>query len=127
MKKMISIALIFMFLFESSGLKELVKMPILIHHFYEHKAKHPADNFLNYIAKHYNNPQESESAHDKETDQQLPFKSSDSYQAHISAFIVTEYKILPVVYDIKSKQYNSHTESAIITRSFDIWQPPKSV
>jgi hypothetical protein len=127
MKKITSIVLILLLLFETSGLKELVKMPLLIHHYFEHKATHPSDNFLGFIAKHYTGSQKSESAHDKKTDNQLPFKSADCFQTHVSAFIVSEHQVLPVVFDIKLKQYTVYPESALVSRPFDIWQPPKIV
>ena len=125
MKKIISIVLILLILFETSSLKELIKTPVLIHHYFEHITIHPKDNFISFILKHYSDKQESDSAHDKKTDAQLPFKSTDSFPANISAFIITETKISAVILNIESSAFFTGCDSNIFTRSFDIWQPPK--
>jgi len=125
MKKTTVILFITLFLLETSGLKEIIKTPLLIHHYFEHIASHPKDDFISFITKHYITEQRSDSAHDKKTDTQLPFKSLESFQAHISAFIISEAKISAVIFNTESPTFTVCGASAIFSRSFDIWQPPK--
>lgn len=127
MKKTTVILFIVSFLLETSCLKELIKMPLLIHHYFEHITCHPKDNFISFISKHYAGEQNSDSVHDKETDKQLPFKSTENFQAHISAFILSKIKIAAVIFDTEPATFSAIRTSTIFSRSYDIWQPPKLV
>lgn len=127
LKRTVVILFVISFLLETSGLKELVKTPFLLHHYTEYAANHPNDNFINFITKHYTAQQPIESEHDRKTDAQLPFKSSDCYQAHISPFIVSLFMVIPVIFDIHSADFAIYTAPDVISRSFDIWQPPKII
>ena len=127
MRKTTVILFIVSFLLETSCLKELIKMPMLIHHYFEHITWYPNDNFISFISKHYVAEQKGDSVHDKKTDKQLPFKSTENFQAHISAFILSKVNIAAVIFDTEPATFSTIGTSTIFSRSYDIWQPPKLV
>ena len=77
MKKTITILFIFIFLFGNIVIEQLLKLPILAHHFTEHhhnKEDKHGISFLEFIKIHYNDNQ-NHSNQEKDNHQSLPFKT----------------------------------------------------
>lgn len=132
MKKVGLFFILFAFLCSSTEFVELLKMPILVQHFKEHKALEPEITFNNFIFDHY----WSDVPHtdnDEDRDRQLPFNDGQHCTSHsLSIFTNCSLKATRVA--------QPHTGFAInrkfkISNDFDfsagatnnIWQPPKSV
>lgn len=60
---------------ESTGLFQLVKLPVLYEHFREHQQINPAVNFISFLSMHYLGDDNNDD--DDEKDMQLPFKKND--------------------------------------------------
>lgn len=126
MKKAICILLIGIYLVSSTEIQQLVKLPILIQHFAEHKKQDKDLTLWSFLIMHY---EHNTVDIDYSKDQQLPFKSHDNCSGlSLSIFVSTP------VYSITSKSYNTESVSHIIQNEnfihsvylSSIWQPPKA-
>lgn len=125
-KKYIAVLLVFIFTSASTSLGEWLRLPTLIHHYFEH-VEWDNTSFLQFLAEHYakniNHPDDSH--HDHEN---LPFKTTHCYSLHwlmgwmddstvycsdVRIFITENF----VLY------YQSHYSNAHLN---SIWQPPRA-
>jgi hypothetical protein len=67
---------IYLFIFQVITADQLAKIPLLVHHYYEHSEKHDL-NFATFLSLHYLNQKGDGDDHDDETDRNLPFKNID--------------------------------------------------
>lgn len=131
MKKTISIFFLFIFLSVNTEAHQLFKLPVLLHHYFDHKKSEPNISFHSFINKHYSNdvvktthshPKNHSSEHNK-----LPFKSHDCGLVHSSvvyssAFnFIFKYQATPIVSN--GIAYSESFQLSSILAS--IWQPPK--
>jgi hypothetical protein len=127
LKKFLSIFLLSIYLISITELSQLVKLPLLVEHFSEHKQKDGQMSLWKFLHIHYS--QNKLNDVDYEKDMKLPFKSHDGcINSIVSESVITSYYFLsakPVF--SHSNSYSSYTEqfltSAYLT---SIWQPPKS-
>ena len=70
MKKMISILLILLYLVSTTELYQLLKIPDLVEHYFEHKKLNPEMPVIAFFKAHYNHPVKDG---DYGKDQKLPF------------------------------------------------------
>jgi hypothetical protein len=124
MKKVISILLVFSIIGGSMHLDELVKVPLLVSHYFDHKKSHPGISVSGFLYMHYILNQKPESEKDKKSDSQLPFKSVQNFHCHFVPFVFENEKSQMVCESVN----NNFITCAVIkvqSRPFDIWQPPK--
>ncbi|WP_449388236.1 hypothetical protein [Chryseobacterium lineare] len=124
MKKLISILLLSLYLVSTTELYQLLKLPVLIEHYIEHKNLSPEMSFTAFLKVHYDHPVKD---NDYETDQKLPFVS------HASLFSVVftvnpslDFYVKEKVYhtlEIKKTFYKSVLYNKEIVNS--IWEPPR--
>lgn len=127
MKKSISILLLLVYLLSATQLSELLKVPLLIEHFLEHKQENKDLSVIGFLKIHY--AQGSTKYADYDKDMKLPFKSisNSGYSSNSSITPSPAFKINRLVYFKGHKQQfleYSFTYSSSILSS--IWQPPKS-
>jgi hypothetical protein len=124
LKKFIAISLLAIYLVSTTELHQLLKLPILIEHFKEHKAQDNDLSFLDFLSLHYS----QEFDHDK-TDNKLPFKShSNCVSMSIVAFIAPPFVInlaKPTFIEPKALSvfHKVIFKSTVIST---IWQPPRA-
>lgn len=125
LRKFISIFFLAVYLLSTTQMFELLKMPLLVEHYIEHKEENKNLSFLDFLEFHYlyGNPKDA----DYDKDMKLPFKTISCLGNSTSIFIPQTgtdiNKITSFVDDYKgSSEYSFH-----YTRSFfsSIWQPPK--
>ncbi len=124
-KKLIAISFLFVFLGAHTELHQLLKLPILIHHFFEHHHQEPKETFANFLNDHYSDTnQHSDTNHEHDN---LPFKTTDCATAHISLAFVNPVQfsitIPTTFYDKISPIYHGAFYSPTVVNN--IWQPPK--
>lgn len=115
------------FLLSGNMIREIVKAPQLISHYYDHVQESNETNIVSYLILHYCIEDGTDS--DSDEDRQLPFKSGEYLFAGISlytppqTFSLTkpEYHDQVVLHIIKNDRFIS---SAFIA---NIWQPPRLV
>lgn len=112
-------------LLAQTELHQLLKLPVLISHFMEHRAVNPHISLGSFLALHYLNAPIHDD--DYERDQQLPFKASDcmTSQVHSTAPVLTSIELqhpqpeAPIA-------HNGYYRCFLPTPgTAEIWQPPK--
>lgn len=107
-------------------LLELLKLPLLVEHFKEHKAWDPELSVAGFIYMHYF--QDDNQYGDQQRDMEMPFKTSPHSSAAFVCFIMPSPDIT-----IVSKLVYQEAGKTPITNSADysaqylssIWQPPR--
>ena len=126
MKKLIAISFLFVFLSANTELNQLLRLPILIHHFLEHHEQEPDETFTDFLNEHYSADQ-SLSNHEHHDHDNLPFKTTHCSVAHASLAFVSQIQYsIPkpiILYDKISPVYNGSYYSSAV--GSNIWQPPK--
>ena len=127
MKNLIAIPFLFIFLFANTEIGQLLKLPVLLHHYLEHHDEEASISFTDFLHKHYTE-ENSHSSPNKEH-QRLPFKSHDCCMANIPiAYCV------PAAFSLKAEiPFSAKKEIFVFNVAFNlpsyffrIWQPPKS-
>lgn len=72
MRRSVAIGLLVLHLTVYNEMKEVLRLPILVEHYLEHRELVPEMSFLQFLAMHY----KTDTPHDA-TDTELPFKSCD--------------------------------------------------
>jgi hypothetical protein len=126
-KKLICILFLGVYLISSTELRQLLKFPLLIQHYAEHKEQNNNLGLLQFLAMHYND--EGIIDLDYSKDQQLPFKSQGGYTgAVLSVFELTPFYSLVPKTEIVLPVAHAISNDIFISSSFrsSIWQPPKA-
>lgn len=115
----------FIFLFSQTELHQVVRIPLLVEHFWEHQQQNSKMSLAEFLAMHYARGTRPDADHEK--DMKLPFKSAECLQGSSLTFISHNQEeiffSLPVT---NSLTFNNHFVDWIPSnRIADIWQPPK--
>ncbi len=126
MKKTTVILILTAYLFSITELHQLLKLPIVFQHYYEHKQWNKDISFIDFLDMHYmhGNPPFS----DYDEDMKLPFKTFDNCISTIIPVIVpqnikiTADQPVQVKPEQRSAWLDEFIPSSYLSR---IWQPPK--
>ncbi|MES2286220.1 MAG: hypothetical protein V4547_11070 [Bacteroidota bacterium] len=126
MKKLIAISFVFVFLYANTELHQLLKLPVLVHHYLEHHEEGNGASFAGFLYSHYNN-EKSHSDNNHHDHQNLPFKTIDCTNIHTSLAYNHHYQYSfqhrnPVSVKIIVVYNEIIYSSASLS---NIWQPPK--
>lgn len=103
-------------------MKELLRLPILVEHYLEHRSQVPEMSFFQFLGMHY----KTDVAHDS-TDMELPFKRCE-HSVTIPTFTIAEqgFDLVPVNSEEPRKFYSAYV-SLVPSRGLDeIFQPPRA-
>ncbi|MCE9540348.1 MAG: hypothetical protein K8R85_14200 [Bacteroidetes bacterium] len=125
MKKLIAISFVFVFLYANTEMHQLLKLPVLVHHYLEHCKEANNSSFVGFLYNHYNS-EKPHSDNDHHDHQNLPFKT-DCANIHTS-FAFTghhqySFQSTPPVSVKVNVVYNEIIYSSASLSN--IWQPPK--
>lgn len=125
MKRLIAISFLFIFLATNTAFGELLRLPILIHHYLEHVEW---DNMAisEFISEHYgstiNHPDDKHNDHQK-----LPFKAENCHTTQAITLVpspmITIRLIIPGTTELKKTIHQQQYYSNAYLNS--IWQPPR--
>ena len=128
MRQIIALLLLSLYLFTSTNLGELLKLPQLVEHYKDHQKIQEEITFTKFIHQHYAHGDVDDD--DRDQDMKLPYKSIDITFA-------TSFTVLPTITSIefiKSTDFialKSPVSFYAVSFSSDnfssIWQPPKIV
>lgn len=124
MKQATAIFFLLIYLSAATELHQLVRLPVFIEHFKEHKSLNGSLDLLDFIVLHYVNSEHS----DTEGHQELPFNSNDCVTVALSLVILPDTSAEPpanVVCDIQAPILYSDLAFASGIH-FSIWQPPRA-
>lgn len=129
MKRFIATMLLSAILFAGTPLQQLLKLPVLVQHYFEHKQQDNSTSFAGFLIHHYLEEGKDDVDKDHARDCQLPFKSmalvvptslltvtTVSYAQHVAS---------PEIRSIQKPM--AENEQAVSAQYLSaIWQPPKS-
>jgi hypothetical protein len=126
LKKLIAISFCFIYLFTTTELHELIRLPLLIEHFVEHREQNKQITLWQFFYIHYALGDVKDADYGK--DMKLPFKSHDNCVAgNTTVFPPSSEKLSlqkPVQF-LEKKGFA--TDERFLPTSFlsKIWQPPR--
>lgn len=123
MKKVGVVILTVFFLVSNTEFHELLKLPLLVIHYLEHKNKTPDITIAQFFDIHYNTETQDD---DYKRDSQLPFKSVEHISPNWFAFILHYDVKLPALHFYTNAEFSVYKASFISFQLLsNIWQPPK--
>ncbi len=129
LKRLIHILLLCFYLFSTTELQEIARLPVLFQHFFEHKGIDNNITFLSYVESHYNGVPHTDN--DEERDNQLPFKTHSLCAANVlSPALPPSFGLtLKKEYQLLREQKVILNNDAVVYSAYagKIWQPPKAL
>lgn len=126
LKKLTAISLVLIFLCANTQIGQLLKLPVLIHHYLEHHDDEAGLSFTAFLHKHYNEVNSHPSPNNEH--ESLPFKSHDLGVSQTTLVFQS-----PVCFEfhtrkqIPSKEIISYSEGFYFSSILSsIWHPPKT-
>jgi hypothetical protein len=125
-RKIVTALLLSAYLMPVTAVTELLKLPQLIEHYYDHKTEGNNKGFTAYLFQHYF--REDGTDKDAAEDSQLPFKNSEQI---LSVMIISvnppeTFYFSPLDIPLIKKTYKTSNDHYIISQYLDaIWQPPR--
>lgn len=127
MRKFFAICFIGVHLFTTTELVELMKLPLLVEHYFEHRSQDIGVTLLDFLSMHYANGENHDADYDK--DQRLPFKS---HEGCVNLMVLNclphlhqPYLSLPVALSSDLPEGNMQIKPDTDFHA-SIWQPPRS-
>jgi hypothetical protein len=121
MVRLTSIGLLFFYLVSFTEFREVLRLPILVQHFVEHKSQVEDMSFLEFLTMHYSTDQ----AHDDQ-DMRLPFKDCSHSFAGQTVVLPLQKMILAETTQKTTLEYHSfYLQHEPQLLAVDIFQPPK--
>lgn len=106
-------------------LHQLIRLPHLVHHFFDHQAEQPDLSLVDFLVMHYLSGDVEDA--DFAQDERLPFRSHDDLFAHsvtLDLFVVPE--VLPLLDGTAIELKPTYAPPAVNAGSLcEVWQPPK--
>lgn len=129
MKKWFSIVMFLIYLFSMTEMHQLLKAPLLVEHYLEHKKENKGITIISFLELHYLNGNVFDK--DYEKDMKLPFKSaqetcySQVLMIPSTPFEIPSARLFPL--ETYSKGMIQSSQVFISNYFSSIWQPPKIV
>ncbi len=128
MKKFISILLLATYLFSTTQIGEIFKLPLLIAHFFQHHHHDHDIKLGDFVHDHY--AHDSQHSSDHKEDSKLPFKTE--YTSAFSAIAICTSALSishpQIVFATERGDITIHLPMHYLTAFHSpIWQPPKTV
>jgi hypothetical protein len=124
-KKGAAIIFLLLMVLTQTPAQQLLKLPVLLEHFREHKKEDPHVSFAAFIKLHYfsGNPRDA----DYDRDQQLPFRECDVLLTGTAIDLPQPSIALdPLQYVVHPSWPLFDVNFYSSMHRFDVWQPPKS-
>ena len=121
MNRLLAISFLVLYINSNTEFHEMMRLPILLEHFSEHKQKVNDITFWDFLVMHY----KSNVSHDAD-DNQLPFKDpGHSFTAPTLAVPTHKMILKEIVFSTKPNHTSTYSETFIASHLSDIFQPPK--
>ncbi len=127
MKKFTAILLLTAYLFSTTELHQLLKLPMVFEHFAEHQEKNKTISFLQFLNLHYMHGSPKDK--DYSEDMKMPFKTADNCVYLVSPVVIPPLVAVlenHVVYILQKEMHVPKDELIPSSYLSKVWQPPKS-
>jgi len=98
MQRKVAFILLLILLLNNTTICQLLKLPVLVAHFMEHKQLNAGISFTEFLSMHYWGTDMDD--HDEDRDQQLPFKTVNILTAHSSFIPIQRWLPVQEAYDL---------------------------
>ena len=125
MKKWVSILLLSLYLLSTTELNQLLKLPVLIEHYVEHKNLNPEMTLLAFFKMHYDHPVKDA---DYKTDRKLPFIIHSTLSLVFTLNTNFSFEISGSDYKYYGIQNIPSLDENLYIKGYlqSIWQPPRA-
>ena len=124
MKKRAAYIFLGIYLLGATQLQQLLKMPLLLEHYKEHKLDNGNLSLISFIYQHYVG--DDGNANDDQKDQNLPFKSANFQMQNTVVFSVFKYELPKIMVPQKQAGWPVMQSYSLSTISLDaLFRPPK--
>lgn len=126
-RKLTAIIIVAVYLFGATEASQLLKLPILVQHYYEHKAGNTSVTLTRFLQMHYMGHDDNDN--DNLRDMQLPFKTmNDCCMIAFNSLPPQKIQISEMVTYEVQKEFKLLNDAAPFSISVeDIFQPPRIV
>lgn len=126
MKKLLAIFFLFTFINGYTAFGEVLKLPILVHHFIEHTQEDKAVRIFDFLVQHYANKINHQHQNNQSEHEKLPFKTINSHPSSAVSIVSSFFFVIShnnaVIVDLQKPAYNEQDYPNTFLSS--IWQPP---
>ncbi|HET7116778.1 MAG TPA: hypothetical protein VFI29_09820 [Hanamia sp.] len=125
MKKVFAISFLLIYLFSTTELSQLLKMPLLVEHFIEHREENSHLTLGQFLYMHYAMGDVKDADYAK--DMKLPFKTHDNCVASIINVYLPAQKVVITKPVLLIENQHFKTQETFLQSAFlsNIWQPPR--
>ena len=126
LKKVFAISFLFIYLFTTTELSQLLKVPLLVEHFIEHREDNRHISLWQFLCIHYAKGEVRDADYDR--DMQLPFKTHDYTLSVISNTYAPLFESVSIqlTKQIVEKKIFAIKDEVLLTSFLsNIWQPPR--
>lgn len=125
-KRFLAISFLAIYILTATECNQLLKFPILIEHFSEHKEANNEISFFDFLYMHYQGHDFNDN--DQNQDMKLPFKSHSDFASIDMQFVTvhTETISLHIIGKINESEILRKRLNFKSSYLSEIWQPPKA-
>ncbi|HCL04510.1 MAG TPA: hypothetical protein DHW64_00375 [Chitinophagaceae bacterium] len=125
MRKLVAISFVIVYLFGATEASQLLKLPVLVQHYYEHKAGNASVTLVKFLHMHYMGHDDNDD--DNLRDMQLPFKTmNDCCMIAFNNLPPQKIQMNEVVAYEVQQEFTLLNDAAPFSISVeDIFQPPR--
>lgn len=107
-------------------MQQLLKLPLLVEHFTEHKRQNSHLSVWQFLCMHYANDNEQYADHDK--DMKLPFKThTETVNLLLFFHTVPRLSFTPHLVHVVGAQFTIPSKQSLLNAyAASIWQPPRA-
>jgi hypothetical protein len=121
LKRFLAISLLALYINSNTEFHEMLRLPILLEHYAEHKHQVRDMSFWEFLTMHYKTDQ----SHDDQ-DNRLPFKDRNhSFTAPVIALPIQKIILSETTPLTEISHSSLYTEACIASHLSDIFQPPR--
>jgi hypothetical protein len=119
--RLFAISLLVLYINSNTEFHEMLRLPILLEHYNQHKQKVSDISFWEFLVMHY----KSGVSHDSD-DNQLPFKDpGHSFTAPTLAIPIHKIALKETVLITRTNHSYTYSETFVASHLSDIFQPPR--
>lgn len=114
------------YIISGTEIQEVMKMPVLFQHYFEHKDLDESITFWAYLTHHYSDIPHTDN--DEARDMQLPFKTHDHSSGFTPALEPSSFNTLRKLSNTIHIRFATNYNEDFLSSAYNnkVWQPPRA-